>query len=58
MNQRMMIGLDLATSVFQVHDVDAPGNPVLKKRITRAQRGRAIALCELRGCWKIPWRAS
>ena len=27
-------------------------------RIPLQDLHRAIALCELRGCWKIPWRAS
>jgi hypothetical protein len=36
MNKITMIGLDLAKSVFQVHGVDAEGNTVLKKRLTRA----------------------
>ena len=32
-----LIGLDLAKSVFQVHGVDAEGNTVLKKRLTRTR---------------------
>lgn len=37
MNTIMLIGLDLAKSVFQVHGVDSEGQAVLKKRLTRAK---------------------
>lgn len=35
--QVMMIGLDLAKNVFQVHGVDARERPVLRKRLSRAK---------------------
>jgi transposase len=31
------IGLDLAKSVFQVHDVDAAGHAVVPRRLARSQ---------------------
>ena len=31
------IGLDLAKSVFQVHGADEDGNPVVRKKLRRAQ---------------------
>ena len=37
MGQVMTIGLDIAKSVFQVHGVDALGEAVLKRRLTRAR---------------------
>jgi transposase len=37
MGQVMTIGLDIAKSVFQVHGVDAQGEVVLKRRLTRAR---------------------
>ena len=37
MKEIAVIGLDLAKAVFQVHGVDAEGNTVLKKRLTRPQ---------------------
>ncbi len=43
MNKITLIGLDLAKSVFQVHGVDAEGNTVLKKRLTRTQMGEFFA---------------
>ena len=35
MEQATMIGLDIAKHVFQVHGVDAAGNVLFRKRITR-----------------------
>jgi transposase len=35
--QVMMIGLDLAKNVFQVHGVDARERPVLRKRLSRTK---------------------
>ncbi len=43
MNKITLIGLDLAKSVFQVHGVDAEGNAVLRKRLTRAQMAEFFA---------------
>jgi transposase len=37
MGEVMTIGLDLAKNVFQVHGVDAAGNTVLRKRLTRSR---------------------
>jgi transposase len=37
MGQVTTIGLDIAKSVFQVHGVDAEGQVVLRRRLTRAQ---------------------
>jgi transposase len=31
------VGLDIAKSVFQIHNVDAAGAVVMRKRITRAK---------------------
>ena len=33
----VMIGLDLAKSVFQVHGVDASGRAVLRRRLSRGE---------------------
>ena len=46
MNKITLIGLDLAKSVFQVHGVDAEGNTVLKKRLTRTQMAEFFAQLE------------
>jgi transposase len=37
MDQVIPIGLDIAKSVFQVHGVDAAGNPVVKRQLKRSQ---------------------
>ena len=37
MGQVTTIGLDIAKSVFQVHGVDATGEVVLRRRLTRAR---------------------
>ncbi len=37
MNQPIIIGLDLAKSVFQVHGVDAQGRVVLRRQLRRSQ---------------------
>src|SRR5678816_4654787 len=37
MGQVTTIGLDIAKSVFQVHGVDAAGEVVLKRQLTRAR---------------------
>jgi transposase len=37
MDEVSTIGLDIAKSVFQVHDVDVDGVVVLRKRISRAK---------------------
>ena len=36
----IVIGLDLAKHVFQVHGVDAAGKPVLRKRLRRSELTR------------------
>ena len=36
MEATAVIGIDLAKSVFQVHGVDAQGQVVLRKRLSRA----------------------
>ncbi len=46
MKKITLIGLDLAKSVFQVHGVDAEGNAVLRKRLTRAQMAEFFAQLE------------
>lgn len=48
MSKITLIGLDLAKSVFQVHGVDAAGNTVLKKRLTRSQM--AIFFAQVEPC--------
>lgn len=42
------VGLDIAKHVFQVHGVDARGNPVIKRRLRRAEVHRFFA--ELPAC--------
>ena len=37
MGQVSTIGLDIAKSVFQIHGVDASGELVIRKRVTRAK---------------------
>ena len=37
MEQVATVGLDIAKSVFQVHGVDAAGEVVLKRQLTRAR---------------------
>ena len=37
------IGLDIAKHVFQVHGVDAQGNPLIKRRLRRADVHRFFA---------------
>ena len=37
MGQVVRIGLDIAKSVFQIHGVDADGQVVLRRRLTRAR---------------------
>ncbi|MEL7188005.1 MAG: transposase, partial [Pseudomonadota bacterium] len=37
MSEVAVIGLDLAKSVFQVHGVDAEGQAVLRRRLSRGQ---------------------
>ena len=37
MGEAVRIGLDIAKSVFQVHGVDAEGEVVLRRRLTRAR---------------------
>jgi len=37
MGQVRTIGLDIAKSVFQVHGIDANGDVVLRRRVTRAR---------------------
>ena len=37
MGEVVMVGLDIAKSVFQVHGVDAEGHVVLQRRLTRAR---------------------
>ena len=39
----LTIGLDIAKSVFQVHGVDAAGEVVIRKKVTR---GRMLAFFE------------
>jgi transposase len=38
-----VIGLDIATNVFQVHGADEKGRPVLKRRLRRAELLRFFA---------------
>ena len=40
MKQVIMIGLDLAKNVFQVHGVDAEGNVVIRKQLRRRPAGQ------------------
>ena len=37
MGQLTTIGLDIAKSIFQLHGVDAAGEVVLRRRLTRAR---------------------
>jgi transposase len=37
MGEVVTVGLDIAKSVFQVHGVDAEGQVVLQRRLTRAR---------------------
>ena len=37
MKQVTTIGLDIAKSIFQVHGVDASGEPVLRQRLSRSR---------------------
>lgn len=43
-----VLGIDIAKSIFQLHDVDASGKAVLKKPLPRSQFGLYIA--NLRPC--------
>ena len=43
MNEISVIGLDLAKNVFQVHGVDAEGEVMLRKQLSRAQMQRFFA---------------
>lgn len=38
MGEVIVVGLDIAKSVFQVHGVDAEGEVVVQRRLTRAKR--------------------
>ncbi len=47
------IGLDIAKSIFQVHGVDAAGEVVFRRRLTRA---RVIPFfAKLAECW-LAWK--
>lgn len=37
MSQEVVIGLDLAKNVFQVHAIDATGQPVVRRQLRRAE---------------------
>jgi len=37
MNQVIMVGLDIAKAVFQVHGVDTEGFVVIRQKLTRAR---------------------
>lgn len=37
MSEIITVGLDLAKNVFQVHGADRAGQPVLRKKLRRAQ---------------------
>jgi transposase len=37
MEEVVMVGLDIAKSVFQVHGVDAEGRVVVQRKLTRAK---------------------
>ncbi len=43
MNRITLIGLDLAKSIFQVHGLDAEGNAMFRKRLTRAKMAEVFA---------------
>lgn len=43
MEQVSVVGLDLAKSVFQVHGVNAQGEAVLRRRLTRGHQLRSPA---------------
>lgn len=43
MSTAMLIGLDLAKSVFQVHGVDAEGKSVIRKRLSGGQMAEFLA---------------
>lgn len=43
MNNVTLLGIDLAKNVFQLHGCDDNGNPVLRKRVTRAKLAETIA---------------
>ena len=45
------IGLDIAKSVFQVHGVDAAGEVVVRRKLTR---GRVLAFFESLMTWVFP----
>lgn len=38
-----LLGIDLAKNVFQLHGVDEKGNPMLRKRLTRAKLTETVA---------------
>lgn len=41
-----ILGIDIAKNVFQLHGIDESGNPVLKRKLTRAKLNEAIAKIE------------
>ena len=43
MNDVITIGVDLAKTVFQVHDVDAEGGVIFRRRLRRGDRYLADA---------------
>ena len=43
MSKVTLLGIDIAKNVFQLHGVDERGNPVLKRRLTRAKFVKFIA---------------
>ena len=42
MKEIKILGIDLAKNIFQLHGVDAAGNPVLRKAVSRRKLMEAL----------------
>ena len=47
MNEAITIGIDIAKSVFQVHAVDAAGEPVIRRQLRRFAQDNRVSHSEL-----------
>jgi len=55
MNAVMLLGIDLAKNVFQLHGVDARGVCQMRRQVRRAQLLWTIAIAALHDCDGSLW---
>jgi transposase len=58
-----ILGIDLAKNVFQLHGIDAEGQPVLKRRVRREKLLQTVAdiepcLIAIEACTGVPTKNS